>query len=53
MSALDIEVGDDGLEVEAKGTAILVIATLAFVGGVIVGGYFGFKLGLKFQRKGD
>ena len=49
MSALDIEVGDHGLEVKATGTAILVIATVAFVGGFIVG----FRVGLKFYRKDD
>ena len=53
MSALDIEVGKDGLEVEAKGTVILVIASLAFIGGLAIGGYLGYKLGSKIHKKND
>lgn len=53
MSALDIEVGKDGLEVEAKGTVILVIAGLAFVGGLVIGGYLGYKLGSRINKKAD
>lgn len=51
MSALDIEVGKDGLEVEAKGTVIFVIASIAFIGGLALGGYLGYKLGKKINKK--
>ena len=51
MSAIDIEIDEDGLEVEAKGTVILIIAGLAFIGGLAIGGYFGYKLGRKIHKK--
>ena len=42
---LDIEIGKDGLEVEASGTVMLVVAGLAFCAGIALGSVIGFKLG--------
>lgn len=53
MSALEIEVGKDGLEVEAKGSVILIVACIAFVSGFVIGGYLGFKVGSQFKKKDD
>lgn len=44
MSALDIEYGKHGLEIEAKGKGIFWIATLSFLAGLAIGGILGFKL---------
>lgn len=48
---IDIEIGDDGLEVEASGTVILVIAAVAFVAGIALGGIVGYKFGKKFGKR--
>lgn len=44
MSALDIEIGKHGLEVEAKGKGIFWIATISFLAGLVIGGVIGFKV---------
>ena len=48
---LDIEIGKDGLEVEASGTVVLVITAIAFVAGIAIGGVIGYKLGKKFGKR--
>lgn len=48
---IDIEIGKDGLEVEASGTVILVIAAITFVAGVALGGVIGYKLGKKVGKR--
>lgn len=42
---LDIEIGKHGLEVEASGTVLLVVAGLTFIAGLAIGGVIGFKMG--------
>lgn len=49
---IDIEIGKEGLEVEASGTVVLVVAAIAFIAGVAVGGAIGYKIG-KFKGKRD
>lgn len=44
MSDFEIEIGKDGLEIEAKGKGLFWIATLSFVAGLIIGGVIGFKV---------
>jgi len=48
---LDIEIGKDGLEVEASGTVMLIVAGIAFVAGVAVGGVLGYKFASKFRKR--
>lgn len=48
---IDIEIGKGGLEVEASGTVVLIIAGLAFVSGLAIGGYIGYTAGSKLGKK--
>lgn len=48
---LDIEIGKDGLEVEASGTTLLVIAGMTFIVGLALGGYLGYKLGKQVGKR--
>ena len=48
---LDIEIGKDGLEVEASGTVVVVIASITFIAGLALGGYLGFSLGKKMGKR--
>lgn len=48
---IDIEIGKDGLEVEASGTVLLVVAGLTFVAGLAVGGIIGYKLGKQCGKR--
>lgn len=44
MGELEIEIGDDGLEVEVSGKVIFWIAAVSFVAGLVIGGVIGFKV---------
>jgi hypothetical protein len=48
---LDIEIGKDGLEVEASGTVLVVVAGLTFIVGLAVGGMIGFKIGKQVGKR--
>lgn len=48
---LDIEIGKDGLEVEASGTVLIVVAGLTFIAGLAIGGVLGFKMGRQVGKR--
>lgn len=47
----DIEIGKDGLEIEASGTILLVVAGITFIAGIAIGGFIGFKLGKQVGKR--
>ena len=48
---IEIEMGKDGLEVEASGTVLAFVAGLTFTGGLILGLIVGFKIGKEIGKR--
>jgi len=42
MIALDVQIRNDGLKVEAKGKGIFWISTISFLAGLVIEGIIGF-----------